>query len=206
MSATVNLQNVTIRMTAGQIQQFPADPIPQIALCGRSNVGKSSLINTLLGRKNLARVSSAPGKTITVNFYELDGRLFLVDLPGYGFARRSREEQKRWSSLTDGYFTANPHIDRLCAVVQLVDSRIGLTQDDRDMVAYLNGTGIPYFVIATKVDKLNATDRKANLEAIAAHPLLAKGTQVIPFSALRGEGRDDVWRAIGSLCGLRFGK
>ena len=90
MPTPVNLQNATLRITAGEIRQFPSDPVPQIALCGRSNVGKSSLINSLLNRKNLARVSSAPGKTITINFYDLDRKLFFVDLPGYGFAKRSR--------------------------------------------------------------------------------------------------------------------
>ncbi|MCQ2429925.1 MAG: ribosome biogenesis GTP-binding protein YihA/YsxC [Clostridia bacterium] len=204
MSSQVNLQNVNLRMSAGEIRQFPSDPIPQIALSGRSNVGKSSLINCLLGRKSLARVSSAPGKTITVNFYELDRKLFLVDLPGYGFAKRSREDQIKWSTLTDGFFTKNPNIDRLCAVAQLVDSRVGLTQDDADMVNYLNQANIPYFVIVTKVDKLNATERKKNLEAIASHPALAAGTRVIPFSALKGEGRDEVLRVIGGLTGLNI--
>jgi len=194
-------------MTAGEIRQFPADPIPQIALCGRSNVGKSLLINSLLGRKSLARVSSSPGKTITVNFYEVDKKLFLVDLPGYGFAKRSREEQVKWSSLTDGYFTKNPNVDRLAGAAQLVDSRIGLTKDDESMVEWLNHMNIPYFVIATKVDKLNVTERKKNLEKIAAHSLLREGTQIIPYSALKGEGREAVWNVIGDLCDIRvFGK
>ncbi|MBQ9161943.1 MAG: YihA family ribosome biogenesis GTP-binding protein [Clostridia bacterium] len=203
----LNIQNSALRMTAGEIRQFPADPIPQIALCGRSNVGKSSLINSLLGRKSLARVSSSPGKTITVNFYEVDKKLFLVDLPGYGFAKRSREEQVKWSSLTDGYFTKNPNADRLVGAAQLVDSRIGLTKDDEAMVEWLNHMEIPYFVIATKVDKLNVTERKKNLEKIAAHPLLREDTPIIPYSALKGEGREAVWNVIGDLCDIRiFGK
>ncbi len=206
MATPINLQNVNLRMTAGDLRQFPADPIPQIALSGRSNVGKSSLINTLLGRKSLARVSSAPGKTITVNFYEIDKRIFLVDLPGYGFAKRPKEDQIKWQTLTDGYFTKNPNIDRLCAVAQLVDSRIGLTQDDAAMVDYLNQVGIPYFVIATKVDKLNATERKANLTAIADDPVLAPGTVVIPFSSLKNEGRDEVLRQIGIFSNVRMSK
>ncbi len=204
MAVFVNIQNVNLRMTAGELRQFPSDPIPQIALCGRSNVGKSSLINSLLNRKNLARVSSAPGKTITVNFYELDKKLFLVDLPGYGFAKRPKEDQVKWQMLTDGFFTKNPNIDRLCAVAQLVDSRIGLTPDDEAMVDYLNQVGMPYFVIATKVDKLNATERKNNLASIAAHPILRDGTTVIPFSAMKNEGRDDVLGQVASLTGLTF--
>ncbi len=206
MANPINLQNVNLRMTAGEIRQFPSDPIPQIALSGRSNVGKSSLINCLLGRKSLARVSSAPGKTITVNFYEIDKKIFLVDLPGYGFAKRPKEDQIKWQLLTDGFFTKNPNIDRLCGVAQLVDSRIGLTDDDAAMVTYLREAGIPYFVVATKVDKLNATERRENLAAIAADEALAPGTVVIPFSAQKNEGRDDVLRQIGILSNVRMSK
>ena len=206
MATPINLQNVSLRMTAGELRQFPSDPIPQIALSGRSNVGKSSLINTLLSRKSLARVSSAPGKTITVNFYEIDKKLFLVDLPGYGFAKRPKEDQIKWQTLTDGFFTKNPNIDRLAAVAQLVDSRIGLTDDDRAMVDYLRAAGIPYFVIATKVDKLNATERKSNLAAIAADPALDEGTVIIPFSSLKNEGREEVLRQIGVMTGVRMSK
>ena len=206
MANPINLQNVNLRMTAGEIRQFPADPIPQIALSGRSNVGKSSLINTLLGRRSLARVSAAPGKTITVNFYEIDKKIFLVDLPGYGFAKRPKEDQIKWQTLTDGYFTKNPNIDRLAAVAQLVDSRIGLTDDDAAMVEYLKQVGILYFIIATKVDKLNATERRENLAAIAADPVLAEGTPIIPFSSLKNEGREDVLRQIGILSGVRMSR
>ena len=206
MANPINLQNVALRMTAGEIRQFPSDPIPQIALSGRSNVGKSSLINSILGRKSLARVSSAPGKTITVNFYEIDKKLFLVDLPGYGFAKRPKEDQIKWQTLTDGFFTKNPNLDRLAAVAQLVDSRIGLTDDDCAMVEYLRAAKIPYFVIATQVDKLNATERKANLAAIASDPVLDEGTVVIPFSSLKHEGREEVLRQIGLMTGVRMSK
>ena len=206
MASPVILQNVNLRMTAGELRQFPADPIPQIALCGRSNVGKSSLINSLLGRKSLARVSSAPGKTITVNFYELDKKMFLVDLPGYGFAKRPKEDQIKWQLLTDGFFTKNPNIDRVVAVAQLVDSRIGLTADDEAMVDYLTQVGMPYFIIATKVDKLNATERKNNLAAIASDPALDEDTVIIPFSSLKNEGREDVLRQIGVMTGVRMSK
>ena len=191
----LNLQNTNLKISAGLPRQFPADPRPQIAFSGRSNVGKSSLINTLLGRKSLARVSSAPGKTITINFYDVDGKLYLVDLPGYGFAKRNPEDKKKWSALTDGYFTQNKNIDRLCLVVQLIDSRIGPTADDEMMLDFLSQSGLTYIVVATKVDKLNATERKKNLEAIASHPLI-DGIPVIPFSSLKKEGKDELWRAI----------
>ena len=191
----LNTQNVILKISAGQPRQIPSDPIPQVAFSGRSNVGKSSLINTLLGRKSLARVSSAPGKTITINFYEVDKKLFLVDLPGYGFAKRTLEDKKQWSALTDGYFTSNKNIDRVELIVQLVDSRIGPTKDDEMMLEYLGAVGLPFVVVATKTDKLNATERKKNLEAIAAHPLI-DGAAVIPFSALKGEGKEELWRTI----------
>ena len=192
----INTQNVSLRMSAGLPRQFPADPIPQIAFSGRSNVGKSSLINTLLGRKSLARVSSAPGKTITVNFYDVDKKLFLVDLPGYGYAKRTAEDKKKWSELTDGYFTKNKNIDLLRLVIQLVDSRIGPTADDEMMLDFLVQSEIPFVVVATKVDKLNATERKKNLAAIEEHPLIKQGGGVFPFSSLKNEGKQELWNAI----------
>ena len=197
----LNTQNVLLKISAGDPRQIPGDPLAQVAFSGRSNVGKSSLINSLLGRKSLARVSSAPGKTITINFYEVDKKMYLVDLPGYGFAKRTLEDKKKWSALTDGYFTSNKNIDRLCLVVQLVDSRIGPTKDDEMMLDFLTQSELPFVVVATKTDKLNATERKKNLAAIAAHPLV-NGATVIPFSSLKGEGKDELWRAIQKHTGL----
>lgn len=197
----LKVQNVILKISAGEPRQIPSDPLAQVAFSGRSNVGKSSLINSLLGRKNLARVSSAPGKTITINFYEIDKKLYLVDLPGYGFAKRTLEEKKKWSALTDGYFTQNNNIDRLSLVLQLVDSRIGPTKDDEMMLDYLRAAELPFAVVATKTDKLNATERKKNLAAIESHPLIS-GAPVIPFSALKGEGKDELWRVIFKYTGL----
>lgn len=197
----LNIQNTTLRISAGNARQFPGDAIPQVAFSGRSNVGKSSLINTLLVRKKLARVSSTPGKTITINFYDVDKKMFLVDLPGYGFAKRTLAEKEVWSALTDGYFTANKNIDLLALIVQLVDSRIGITNDDETMINFMNESGLPYVIVATKVDKLNATERKKNLAAIEAHPLIS-GAPVIPFSALKGEGKDELWKVIFQYTGL----
>lgn len=191
----LNTQNVNLKISAGLPRQFPSEPIPQVAFSGRSNVGKSSLINALLNRKNLARVSSAPGKTITINFYDVDRKLYLVDLPGYGFAKRNPEDKKKWSALTDGYFTQNKNIDRLSLVLQLIDSRIGPTADDEMMLDFLRASELPYAVVATKVDKLNATERKKNLEALRAHPLIAD-VPLIPFSALKGEGKEELWKTI----------
>lgn len=200
----LNIQNTNLRISAGNPRQFPNDPVPQVAFSGRSNVGKSSLINTLLVRKKLARVSSTPGKTITINFYDIDKKMFLVDLPGYGFAKRTLAEKEVWSALTDGYFTANKNIDRLALIVQLVDSRISITADDETMIDFMNESGLPYVIVATKVDKLNATERKANLAAIASHPVLAEGTPVIPFSSLKNEGRNELWREIASRTDIKL--
>lgn len=197
----LNIQNTKLKISAGLPSQIPSDPRPQVAFSGRSNVGKSSLINTLLGRKALARVSSSPGKTITINFYDVDKKLYLVDLPGYGFAKRNPEDKKKWSALTDGYFTSNKNIDRVSLIVQLVDSRVGPTKDDEMMLDFLRASDLPFVVVATKCDKLNATERKKNLEAIAAHPLI-NGTEVIPFSSLKGEGKDELWKAIFSHSGV----
>ncbi|MBQ3483340.1 MAG: YihA family ribosome biogenesis GTP-binding protein [Clostridia bacterium] len=196
MAADLNLQNTRLAVTAGDPRQFPSTSVPQIALSGRSNVGKSSLVNTLLGRKALARVSSAPGKTITINFYEVDKKLFLVDLPGYGFAKRAPADKAKWSALTDGYFTRNPNIDRLKLVLQLVDLKVGPTADDVMMLRFLREAEIPFAVVTTKADKLNKTNRTAALDALSAHPDIPNGTPIIPFSALNGEGRDEVWRTV----------
>ncbi len=192
----LNTQKVKLRISAGEPKQFPRDTIPQVTFSGRSNVGKSSLINTLLGRKSLARVSSAPGKTITVNFYEVDGKLFLVDLPGYGYAKRTFENKKQWSALTDGYFTNNPNIDLLCLVIQLIDIRVGITADDRMMIDFLAQSGIPFIIVATKSDKPNKTDRKKSLDAIAFDRSVPNGTPIIPFSSLSGEGKQELWQQI----------
>lgn len=200
----LNIQNTNLKMTAGLASQFPADPIPQIALSGRSNVGKSSLINTLLGRKSLARVSSTPGKTITVNFYEVDKKLFLVDLPGYGFAARNPADRDKWSALTDGYFTKNKNADLIRGVAQLVDSRVGITNDDAMMLDWMNAAGIPYILVITKVDKLNKTERANNLSVISNDELIREGTPIIPFSSLKGEGKAELWTAISELTGVKL--
>lgn len=144
----------------------------------------------------MARVSSAPGKTITVNFYDVDKKLFLVDLPGYGYAKRTKEDQLKWSTLVDGYFTSNPNIDLLRLVVQLVDSRIGLTKDDRDMVGFLNQVDLPYIIVATKTDKLNKTEREKAVNTLVTDPSIRPGTQIILFSSESKEGKNDVWDAI----------
>lgn len=197
----LNTQNVKLRVSAGRIDQFPGDPLPQVCFSGRSNVGKSSLINTLMGQKKLARVSSAPGKTITINFFEIDRKLFFVDLPGYGFAKRPPAEKAAWSALTDGYFTKNRNIDRLSLVLQLVDSRIGPTADDEMMMDFLRQSSLPYIVVLTKTDKLNKTEFNKMLAETAEHPLM-KDVPCVPFSSLSGAGKNELWKLIYEYTGL----
>ncbi len=191
-----NINNTQLVMTAGMPRQFPTKAIPQIALAGRSNVGKSSLINCLLNRKNLARVSGEPGKTITVNFYEVDKKLFLVDLPGYGYAKRTKEDILKWSSLTDGYFTKNPNIDLLKLVIQLVDGRTGPTKNDEDMISYMIECEIPHIIVATKCDKLNAGERKKLEDTLKLSPYCQNADAVIFFSSKSKEGREELWNEI----------
>ncbi len=194
----INYNNTELVMTAGLSSQFPTDGLAQIALSGRSNVGKSSLLNKLAGRKSLARVSGSPGKTITINFYRIDKKFYIVDLPGYGFAKRAPADKDKWSKLTDSYFTAGT----MKAVAQLIDLKVGPTADDEMMLDFLNQNEIPYAVIATKADKLNKTDKNAALEALRAHPLIGEDVTIIPFSALDGSGKNEIFSEISRLLKL----
>ncbi len=194
----INFNQTSLRISAGFIKQFPKDPIPQIALSGRSNVGKSSLINCLLARKSLARVSSTPGKTITINFYDVDKKMFLVDLPGYGYAKRSGTNKRVWSDLTERYFSDNPNRDLLKLVIQLVDSRVGPTEDDTMMMQWMVDTGIPFIVVATKVDKLKKGELDAFLEDMKTDFFGGMQIPIIPFSSVNGTGKQELWDTITS--------
>lgn len=191
-----NVNRAELHVSAGRTDQFPKDAVPQIAFSGRSNVGKSSLINCLLGRKSLARVSGTPGKTVTINFYDVDKKLFLVDLPGYGYARRSGDKRQVFSSLTDSYFTANPLGDRLRLVVQLVDSRVGPTDDDTMMMQWLLDNGIPFIVALTKTDKLKPRELAEILDNLQHEFFRDVSVEVIPFSSVTREGKDALWERI----------
>ena len=196
-----NLNNVSLKVSAGLPKQFPADRLPQTAFSGRSNVGKSSLINSLLGRKSLARVSGEPGKTITLNFYDIDRKMYLVDLPGYGYAKRTFEDKQKWSALTDGYFTNNKNLDSVKLICQLVDSRTGPTEDDYNMLYYMREAGLPHILVATKTDKLNTTERNKFLDIIADDELTAD-LPLILYSSKTNAGREDLWKQIYSHCNL----
>lgn len=203
----INFNNVKLQISAGRPEQFPASASPVVAFSGRSNVGKSTLINKFLGRKSLARVSSAPGKTVTVNFYDLDGALLLADLPGYGYAKRTPAERAALSKITDAFFTNNKQINRLKLVLQLIDSRVGINADDATMLDYLNSMQIPYCVVMTKTDKLNKTELEASYNDIASSPFLAeaaeifgKDIEIVRFSALNGTGVERIKSLVIGAC------
>ena len=192
----LNVNNANIAITVGNSRQFPRDPRPEVALSGRSNVGKSSLINTLLGRKSLARVSSSPGKTITINYYDIDKKMYLVDLPGYGYAKRSQESKRGWSSLTEDYFVKNPSSDAIKLVIQLIDIRTGPTDDDIMMINFLIDNGVDFLVVATKTDKLSKTQLANALEGLQKEYFEGTGIEIIPFSSVTRVGKDEVWKKI----------
>ena len=191
----IRTANADLALCVGRAAQFPRDPRPEVALSGRSNVGKSSLINTLLGRKSLARVSSTPGKTITINYYKVD-RFYLVDLPGYGYAKRSQGSKASWSSLTEDFFLKNPSSDALRLVIQLIDIRTGPTDDDVHMINFLLERGIPFTVVATKTDKLSPTRLKEALRELEDGVFRGTDIHPIPFSSVTKEGKELLLRVI----------
>lgn len=187
----MNYHNVSFEAAYGLHQQIPVSRLPEVAFSGRSNVGKSSLINRLLGRKALARVSSEPGKTVTINFYNLDGQLHLVDLPGYGYAKVGMSDKKRWSGLIEGYLKDEKRM--LGMVVQLVDMRHPPSAQDKEMIQFLTETGTPFIILLTKADKLNKTERQQRLASIGDEiPELPEDTVILPFSSKTGEGVDEL--------------
>lgn len=172
--------------SAGVSSQLLLSDVPEVAFSGRSNVGKSSLINRLVGRKALARTSATPGKTATINFYRLPS-MRLVDLPGYGYAKVSDSERRRWSELIEGYFNDDRDM-RL--VLQLIDMRHPPSKDDYHMLEYMVECGIPFIIVLTKADKLNKTERAARLAALEQELSDYEGVLCVPFSAVNGEGAE----------------
>ena len=189
--------NVEFTYSAGLSAQLKADTRPEVVFSGRSNVGKSSLINKLCNRKSLARVSSKPGKTATVNFFD-GGSFNLADLPGYGYAKVSRSEKLRWAELVEGYFAAGRNI---ALVVQIIDMRHEPSADDLSMLGYLRDSGLPFIVVMTKSDKLNKTGYSAQLERLTEISAGYGARGAFPFSALTGAGADEIEAAIMSAVG-----
>lgn len=183
----MNFNKAEFDRAYGVSNQLPPSEIPEIVFSGKSNVGKSSLLNKLFNRKQMARVSSVPGKTITINFYNVDGYKF-VDLPGYGYAKISKQEKERFGELMEGYFQSGRNIK---LVVQLVDMRHKPTQDDLGMIDFLNQMEIPYIVVMTKADKLKVKEYQRRV-AEAGVELKSANSPIIPFSATNGQGLDSI--------------
>lgn len=188
----MRFDNAVFEAAFGTSGQFLESNLPEIAFSGRSNVGKSSLLNKVIGRKALARVSSVPGKTITINFFRLDSCRF-VDLPGYGYAKVPQSEKLRWAKLMEDYFDSGRNI-RL--VVQLIDMRHEPTKQDLEMIEYMNEKNIPFVVALTKCDKLNKTEKGNMLLKICSVLTEYGNISVVPFSAVKGDGADELRRLI----------
>jgi len=188
----MNLQNVQFLISASSPKDFPKTRLPEIAFAGKSNVGKSSVINRLLQRKNFARVGEKPGKTIHVNYFTVDGKCYFVDLPGYGFAKVSQAEKDRWGKLMEDYFTAN----RIDMGVLIVDYRHPPTNNDITMARWFMDSGCPLVVVANKMDKLKKSELEPNLKTIREDLELPEDCPIIPFSAEKGTGRDELVKII----------
>ncbi len=188
----MNFQNVEFLISAASTGDFPKNRLPEIAFAGKSNVGKSSVINRLLQRKNFARVGDKPGKTVHVNYFVIDRKCYLVDLPGYGFAKVSQQEKDRWGRLMEDYFAAQ----RIDLGVLIVDYRHPPTNNDITMANWFLDSGCPFVVVANKMDKLKKSELKPNLEVIRRDLGLLEDCPVIPFSAEKGDGREELVRRI----------
>ena len=188
----MNLQNVEFLISAASPKDFPKTRLPEIAFAGKSNVGKSSVINRLLQRKNFARVGEKPGKTIHVNYFTVDKCSYFVDLPGYGYAKVSQAEKDRWSRLMEDYFAAG----RIDLGVLIVDARHAPTNNDITMARWFLDSGCPFVVVANKLDKLKKSEIAPNLQTIREDLELPEDCAVIPFSAEKGDGRDELMKYI----------
>ena len=201
----MNFNKAEYELSAGTAASLPKSELPEVVFSGRSNVGKSSLINKLVNRKSLARVSATPGKTATINFFKVD-QFHLVDLPGYGYAKVSASEKKRWSQLIEGYFNQDR---KFCLVVQIVDMRHSPSADDMNMIDYLYTRGFPFIIVFTKKDKLKKTQQVKRLEELSKELADYKNVPMFTFSAETGEGAEELRSYIeqcvlsNAECGMR---
>ena len=193
--ASLNINKADFIKSAASPEQFVNSSVPAVAFAGKSNVGKSSVINRLLNRKNFARVGSAPGKTIHVNYFLIDSKLYLIDLPGYGYARVSQSERDRWGRLMEDFFAAG----LFDLGVMIVDARHKPTADDVTMARWFKSTGHPVVVVANKLDKLKKSEIEPNLALIRETLYLPEETVFIPFSAEKGQGREALLSEITAL-------
>ena len=193
----MNYNRSEFQASYGLSSQLPESDRPEFVFSGRSNVGKSSVINRLLGRKNFARVGATPGKTSQINYFDIDGKLYFTDLPGYGYAKVSKEERDRWGRLMERYFAEEGLIT---LGVLIVDARHKPTADDVTMCDWFKGTGCPVIVVANKLDKLKKSEIEPNLTLIRQTLTLPEEALLIPFSAEKGTGKMELLAAISEIC------
>ena len=192
----MKIKNAELETVCGITSVLPDNQMPEIAFAGKSNVGKSSLINGLLNRKSLARTSSAPGKTQTINFYNVNKELYFVDLPGYGYAKVSRETQEKWGVMIEKYLKTS---GQLKAVLLLIDIRHEPSANDRNMYEWINFNGYKPIIIATKLDKINRSQIQQHIKMLKNGLNVLPDTTVIPFSATTKQGRDEILELISSM-------
>ena len=188
----MNFNNVEFLISAAASRDFPVTRLPEIAFAGKSNVGKSSVINRVLQRKNFARVGEKPGKTIHVNYFTVDKKCYFVDLPGYGYAKVSQAEKDRWGRLMESYFAVN----RIDLGIMIVDARHAPTNNDITMANWFIDSGCPFVVVANKLDKLKKSELEPNMRTIREDLELPEDCRIIPFSAEKGTGRDELVQII----------
>ncbi len=192
----LNINNARYELTAVKPNQYPLNNIPEIAFVGRSNVGKSSVINTLLNRKNLARVGSTPGKTREINFYNIDDKVYFVDLPGYGYANVSKSQKSSWGKMTEIYLHSRKCLE---LIIMLVDIRHTPTDNDIIMYNWIQSYNLPHLIIATKSDKIPRGKISSRINDTKLTLNCADGITVIPFSSITRQGRDEIWEQINKI-------
>lgn len=192
----MKIKNVSLETVCGITSRLPDNKYPEIAFAGKSNVGKSSLINVLMNRKSLARTSAQPGKTQTINFYNINDELYFTDLPGYGYARVSRETKEKWGRMIERYLRSSK---QLRAVFLLIDIRHEPSRNDVEMYRWIADNGYEPIVIATKLDKINRSQTAKNLRVIRDKLKVREGIKIIPFSAQTRQGREEIYETIDEI-------
>ncbi|MGY3665354.1 MAG: ribosome biogenesis GTP-binding protein YihA/YsxC [Roseburia sp. 1XD42-69] len=190
------IKNVELETVCGVTSKLPENTLPEVAFAGKSNVGKSSLINGLMNRKSLARTSAQPGKTQTINFYNINGEMYLVDLPGYGYAKIAESEKKKWGTMIENYLHSSK---QLLAVFLLIDIRHAPSENDRMMYEWMVYQGFAPIIIATKLDKIKRSQVQKNVKIIREGLKVEPGTKVFPYSAMTKQGREEIWEYMDAL-------